>query len=61
MKIEQSAVAMHAGHHLSSEYVARLESFLARLLELISGKQDSLVTDLRAPFKAEMPEKSMAV
>jgi len=95
MKIEQSAVAMHADHRFSSEYEARLESaisfrsvydgvaqagelpasgaadrntdretrlvmmleaFIVRLLELISGKQDSPVNDLRTPLKTQLPE-----
>ncbi|MBL0166087.1 MAG: hypothetical protein IPP85_02635 [Propionivibrio sp.] len=35
-----------------------LEAFIVRLLELITGKQDSSVTDLRAPLKTQMPENS---
>ena len=35
-----------------------LEAFLVRLLELISGKQDSPATDLRAPLKTQLPENS---
>ena len=95
MKIEQSAVTLHAEHRFSSEYEARLESeisfrsvydgvaqagelpasgatelntdrqaqllmlleaFLVRLLELISGKQDSPVNDLRTQLKTQLPE-----
>ena len=35
-----------------------LEAFIVRLLELISGKQDSPVTDLRASLNTQMPENS---
>ena len=41
-----------------AQLLTMLEAFLVRLLELISGKQDSPVTDLRTSLNTQMPENS---
>jgi len=43
-----------------TQLVMMLEALLARLLALIYGKQDSSVTDLRAPLNTQMPQNSIS-